>query len=257
MLIAGKVAGVIGLRFSQKRAFRTEETELAQALSNQAMLAMQLTRLSAQSRQSAVMAERNRLARDIHDTLAQGFTGVIVQLEAAADATSKGLTRESEEHLDRARDLARESLREARRSVLALRPQALEEKDLCAALEALIKKMTDGTPVQAEFISQGEQRKLPPDWEENLLRIGQEVLTNVLRHSQASHFGAQLEFDECEIRLELRDNGRGFDPAGKYDGFGLIGMKERVEGMGGRLDIQSASSTGTTIKIVLPLTDNS
>jgi len=254
MLIAGKVAGVIGLRFSQKRAFRTEETELAQALSNQAMLAMQLTRLSEQSRQSAVMAERNRLARDIHDTLAQGFTGVIVQLEAAADATSKGLAKEGEEHLDRAGDLARESLREARRSVQALRPQVLEENNLCVALEGLFKKMTAGTPVQAEFISQGEPRKLPPDWEENLLRIGQEVLTNVLRHAQASHFSARLEFDSSEIRLELRDNGRGFDPAGKYDGFGLIGMKERVEDMGGQLSIHSAVGTGTAIEIVLPLT---
>jgi len=254
-LIAGKVAGVIGLRFSQKRAFRAEETELAQALSNQAMLAMQLTRLSVQSRQSAVMAERNRMARDIHDTLAQGFTGVIVQLEAAADATSKGLAKEAEEHLDRAGDLARESLREARRSVLALRPQVLEENNLCAALESLLKKMTAGTPVQAEFISQGEPRKLPPEWEENLLRIAQEVLTNVLRHAQASHFSAQLEFDASEIRLELRDNGRGFDPAGKHDGFGLIGMKERVEGMGGQLTIQSVNGMGTAIQIVLPLTD--
>jgi PAS domain S-box-containing protein len=257
MLVAGQVEGVIGIRFTRKRTFRAEEMELAQALANQAMLAMQLTRLSAQSRQAAVMAERNRMARDIHDTLAQGFTGVIVQLEAAADATSKGLPQDAEEHLNRAGELARESLREARRSVRALRPQALEEKDWCEALEGLIRKMTAGTTVRAEFMLQGEPRKLPSEWEENLLRVGQEVLTNVLRHAQASQFKAQVAFAREEVRLELRDNGHGFDPAGKYDGFGLVGMRERVEGMGGHLTIQSANGAGATILIVLPLTHNS
>ena len=252
MLIAGKVEGVIGIRFTRKRAFRGEEMELAQALAHQAMLAMQLTRLSVQSRQSAVMAERNRLARDIHDTLAQGFTGVIVQLEAAADAKSKGLAKEAEEHLDRAGDLARESLKEARRSVRALRPQALEEKDLCEALGALFKKMTTGTSLRCEFMLQGEPRKLPPEWDENLLRIAQEVLTNALRHAQAGHFKAQIAFAPDAVRLELRDNGSGFDPAGKYDGFGLMGMRERVEGMGGQITVQSRIGAGTTILIVLP-----
>jgi len=143
------------------------------------MLAIQLTRLSAQSRQSAVVAERNRMARDIHDTLAQGFTSVILQLEAVGEATSQRLAGKAGEHLTRASELAREGLREARRSVWALRPQTLEEKDLCEALKELIQKMTEGTSVQAHFTVQGEPRELPPEWEENLLRIGQEVLTNV------------------------------------------------------------------------------
>ena len=161
MLIAGQVAGVIGIRFTQKRRFRAEEMELAQALANQAMLAIQLTRLSAQSRQSAVMAERNRMARDIHDTLAQGFTGVIMQLEAAEEAMSQRLASKAEEHVTRAGDMAREGLREARRSVRALRPQALDEKDLCEALEGLIRKMTAGTPVQAEFDGAGPATGTP------------------------------------------------------------------------------------------------
>jgi len=110
--------------------------------------------------------------------------------------------------------------------------------------------------VRAEFILQGEPRKLPPEWEANLLRVGQEVLTNALRHAQASEFKTQLVFGKQEIRLELRDNGRGFDPAGKYDGFGLTGMRERVEGMGGQLTFQSVDGAGTEILIILPLTDN-
>src|SRR5438128_237185 len=177
MSIAGRLEGAIGLRFTQKRLFRTEEIELAQALANQATLAMHLTRLSAESREAAVIAERNRMARDIHDTLAQGFTGVIVQLEAAADATSKGLANEADEHLGRAADLARESLKEARRSVRALRPLALEDKGLGEALDNLLRKMTAGATLRATFSLQGDPWPLPAEWEENLLHIGQEVLT--------------------------------------------------------------------------------
>jgi signal transduction histidine kinase len=149
--------------------------------------------------------------------------------------------------------LAREGLGEARRSVRALRPRALDQKDLCEALEDLIQKMTAGTPVQTEFIVRGQPRELPLHWEENLLHIGQEVLTNVLRHAQASNFNAQLAFDHGEVLLDLRDNGSGFDPSGRHDGFGLQGMRERVEGMGGQLAIQSAKGQGTAISIVLPL----
>jgi signal transduction histidine kinase len=256
MLIAGQVEGVIGIRFTRKRTFRSEEMELARALAHQAMLAMQLMRLSKQSRQAAVAAERNRMARDIHDTLAQGFTGVIVQLEAAGDATSSGMTKEANEHLARAGELARDSLREARRSVRALRPQALEENNLCAALQDLITKITSGTDLHAALAVEGEPRTLPPLWSENLLRIGQEVLTNSLRHASASEFKALLSFDKDEFRLTLGDNGRGFDPAAKHDGFGLLGIRERVESMGGRLNIQSEMGRGVAIAIFLPLADN-
>src|SRR5882757_8466439 len=254
MLVAGRVAGFIGIRFTLKRDFRQEEIELTRALAHQATLAIQLTRLSVQSRQSAVTAERNRMARDIHDTLAQGLTGVIVQLEAVEEAMARNLAVKASGHLDRAGELARESLREARRSVQALRPQALEEKQLSEALKDLVKKMTAGTTVKAEFTSQGEQKELPPEWETNLLRIGQEVLTNVLRHARASEFNVLLVFDGREIRLDLRDNGCGFDPQRRHEGFGLQGMRERAEGMGGQLSIQSGEGKGTVLSMVLPLT---
>src|SRR6185436_11655419 len=253
MLVAGRVTGFIGIRFTLKRGFRQEEIELTRALAHQATLAIQLTRLSAQGRRSAVMAERNRMARDIHDTLAQGFTGVIVQLEAVEEAMSKHQAAKASGHLDRAGELARESLREARRSVQALRPRALEEKQLSVALKELIEKMTRGTTVHAKFTVQGKRRKLPPEWETNLLRIGQEVLTNVLRHARANELKVLLVFDSSEIRLELSDNGCGFDPPRKHEGFGLQGMRERAEGMGGRLTIQSAAGQGTAISIVLPV----
>jgi len=253
MLIAGRLEGAIGLRFTQKRFFRTEELELAQALANQATLAMHLTRLSAESREAAIIEERNRMARDIHDTLAQGFTGVIVQLEAAADATSKGLANEADEHLGRAADLARESLKEARRSVRALRPLALEDKGLPEALDNLLRKMTAGTTLRSTFSLQGDPRPLPAEWEESLLHIGQEVLTNALRHARATEFHSELVFGPNEVRLVLRDNGQGFDSGIKHDGFGLIGIEERVESMGGRITVQSPIDKGTAVLIIVPL----
>ena len=253
MLVAGKVAGVIEIRFARKRVFMAEEVDLAQALANQAMLAIQLTRLSAESRRSAVTAERNRMARDIHDILAQGLTGVIVQLGASADATSKGLPDEAREHIDRANEVARRSLGEARRSVQALRSAALEQEDLYGAMDTLFRRMTTGTNLGFDLALQGEPKPFPAEWEDNLLRVAQEALTNVLRHAQASHFEGRIVFATGEVRLSFSDNGRGFDTEGKSDGFGLTGMKERVEIIGGKILVQSTIARGTAILISLPL----
>jgi PAS domain S-box-containing protein len=254
MLLAGRVTGVVGVRFAELRNFREEEIELTRALAHQAMLAIQLTRLSRQAREAAVMAERNRFARDMHDTLAQGFTGVIVQLEAAADAAVRGLGAEAMAHVDRAQNLARESLKDARRSVLALRPQALEQGDLCQALTALIHKMTEGTATLARLRVSGRRRELPREWEENLLRIGQELLTNALRHARSSTIEADLTFTPSEVRFEFRDDGVGFDPSVQRDGFGLQGIQERVVGMGGSLLIDSIPGGDTCTTIALPCT---
>lgn len=253
MRIGGRVDGLIGIRFTSRRSFKHEELELALAMTNQATLSMHLTRLSVQSRDAAVVAERNRMARDIHDTLAQGLTGVIVQLEASVDARQRGLASEADQHVGRAQGLARESLTEARRSVRALRPQELDDKDLGEALEALIRKMTAGTAVKAGFVLQGVPKKLPPAWEDNLLRAVQEVLTNVLRHAQASKFEAHLLFEPGKIRLDLRDNGCGFDPERKSDGFGLLGVRERVQAMEGRMTLVSTQGRGTHFSIALRL----
>src|SRR5258705_5899494 len=256
MLIAGCVAGLIAIRFSQKRTFLRKEIELMRALAHQAMLALQLTRLSAQNRESDLLAERNRVARDIHDTLAQGFTGVIAQLEAAKGAISQRRKVRASDHLDRAAELAREGLREARRSVQALRPLVLEEKPLTTALKDLIERMTTGTSMKAKLSLQGEPQKLSPELETNVLRFGQEVLTNALRHAHATQFDAQLIFDRREDRLNLRDNRHGFDLAKSHEGFGLQGMRERAEEMGGQFSIESSEGNGTAISIVLPLTSS-
>jgi len=255
MFVSGGPSGVIGLRFNQRRAFQAGEIELAQALANQAMLAMQLTRLSEKSRQSAVMEERNRMAREVHDTLAQGFTGIVVQLEAAEEAISQGQKAKVSSHLERAGELARESLQEARRSVQALRPRALEANSLGTALADLMAKMTSGTLVEAKLSVEGDARELPSEWENNLLRIGQEVLTNALRHACPTEFQARLLFTPHEVGLCLRDNGCGFDPTEHHEGFGLQGIRERTEKMGGKFSIRSTKGAGTSISILLPTTE--
>lgn len=253
MWIAGKLDGVVGLRFAQKHLMSNEEVGLAQTLANHAMLALQLARLTVQSRESAVVDERNRLAREIHDTLAQGFTGIIVQLEAAEDARLQGLSDEASLHADRARALARESLKEARRSVQALRPRALEKEELCQALSTQLAKMATGSCTQCKFTLRGKPTPLPRDWDEHILRIFQEALTNVLRHAQASHFEGLISYAADAVGLELRDTGKGFAAADRHDGYGLLGISERVERMGGTLVINSSVDTGTALLICLPL----
>jgi signal transduction histidine kinase len=252
MLMGGQFAGIVGIRFTSKRAFRQEEIELVKALSHQAMLAMKLMQLSEHSRTAAVVAERNRMARDLHDTLAQGFTGVIVQLEAAKRAISQGLPAEFGHHVSRATNLARESLQEARRSAHALRPQALAEKTLGEALRELLDKMTAGTELRTHFETTGAPWPLSGAAEENFLRIGQEVLTNTLRHGRAKLFTVKLVFDLTEVRLEMGDDGIGFDPAARNEGLGLLGIKERAEMIGGRVTIASAMGNGSAVVVSLP-----
>jgi signal transduction histidine kinase len=251
MLIAGHVTGIIGVRFPQKRAFQRDEIELTQALAHQAMLAIQLMRLSDQSRQAAVVAERNRMARDIHDTLAQGFTGVIMQLEATKGAIAQNNLAEATDRVERAGDLARVGLGEARRSVLALRPRSLQDATLCLALDDLLKRMTDGSGLQAEFHLDGDEPTMPEDWEEGLLRIAQESLTNTIKHAKAKNFRATLTIGAKEIQFCLVDDGVGFDLHAEHEGFGLVGMKERVDQIGGQFILRSLSGQGTEIQIIL------
>jgi PAS domain S-box-containing protein len=248
MVTSGRVSGFIGIRFTKRREFPPEEIDLSRALAHQTALAIQLMRLSHESQQTAVMAERNRMARDIHDTLAQGFTGIIAQLQAAKGATQLA---DAAAHIERAEDLARSSLGEARRSVRALRPRSLHEATLCEALENMLRTGANDSGLRTEFLFEGEQHPIPPEWEEGLLRVVQESLTNAIKHSQARNFRATLSFEALRIRLKLVDDGRGFNPEDEHEGFGLIGMKERVEQMGGEFVIHSQPGHGAETVITL------
>lgn len=242
-LLGGEVKGFIAIHHGEPGPYQPAEFELAQALAHQAMLAIQM-------RQAAMLEERNRMARDIHDTLAQGFTAVIIQLQAAEDAKARGLGDELAQHLQSARELARDSLNEARRSVRALRPQALEEATFWEALQRLVTKVTAGTALRTSFERCGEARELPPAWQEHLLHICQEALTNTLKHARAARFATRLSFTDVDVRLELADDGIGFGPRQRHDGSGLLGMRERVARIGGKIEVNSASGHGTRVMVV-------
>jgi signal transduction histidine kinase len=253
MLIAAEVEGLIAIGFRERRELRPEELALAQALANQTMLAVRLTQLSERSRLAAVTAERTRFMRDVHDTLAHAFTGVIVQLEAADDAAARGLGAEAGAHVARAESMARVGLHEARRTVMALRPQALEGSDLPTALNELVTRTTGGTALAATFATVGAIRPLPHSWDEHLLRVGQEALTNALRHGAAASVAMTLSFDDGQVRLDVHDDGTGFDPGASTEGLGLAGIRARVTGMGGQLHVRSDTDAGTTVSVIVPL----
>ena len=253
MFVLGEVRGFIGIQHVERGAYRPEEIELAQALAHHVMMATHAAELAEQRRHAVLLEERTRMARDIHDTLAQGFTGVIIQLDTSVEALRDEEPEEAAKHIRQARELARESLTEARRSVHALRPQALEKATFADALRAIITNTTAGTSLRSDFQLKGEPRELQPAVEENLLHIGQEALSNALKHACATRFQARLSFDSDAVRLELRDNGKGFvvDSA-NGGGIGLIGMSERADQIGARLAVTSKPGRGTKIIAVSP-----
>ncbi|MEH2042470.1 AAA family ATPase [Nostoc sp.] len=200
--------------------------------------------------ESSILQERNRMAREIHDTLAQAFTSIIVHLDAA----SQRLTLDpdaAQSHLKTGRILARSGLADARRSVEALRPQILEEGDLHSALDRLAAQMFSHTSVQVVCEAIGEPYTLPKEVESNLLRIGQEALTNAFKYANASEIRVELRYESSQVVLQIKDNGQGFESQSLSvsRGFGLLGMTERAQRIGGELTIVSHLGQGTEIVV--------
>jgi signal transduction histidine kinase len=224
-----------------------------------ALLMWQLYRLRVRQMQAqfdAVLAERTRIAREIHDNLAQEMLGISMQLEVVA-RTMPPSADVARNHLDRVRMLVRYGIAEARRYVWDLRSQALESKDLPAALADTARRLTADTTVQAQVQVSGTFRPLPEPVESNLLRIGQEAINNAVRHAQAQKVLVSLDFGIARVQLSVRDNGRGFDYELSNNGdsghFGLVSMRERAEAMGGKFEIISSPNDGTEVKVAVPL----
>jgi signal transduction histidine kinase len=200
----------------------------------------------------AVLAERGRFAREIHDSLAQGLTSISLQLECARDEIQHDAPK-LRSHVETARRLVRDSLSEARRTVWNLRPLALGEADLASALQRFASDLTRDGRISCRQEIEGTPRPLPPDHEAALLRIGQEALTNAVRHANPSELLLRLRFGADWITLTVRDNGRGFDVAAlARKGFGLTGMQERVTALGGSVSIDSQPTDGTEVSATLP-----
>jgi signal transduction histidine kinase len=212
--------------------------------------------LAAAEREGGRLAERQRLARDIHDTLAQGFVSIVLQLQAA-EAELPEEAAEAREHLERARRTARDNLTEVRRLVWDLRPGALSAAPLGEALGRLAGRVAEETGMDATATVTGTPRPLSADAEVTLFRVTQEALANVARHANAGRVAVTLSYMDGEAALDVRDDGAGFAPAadgpGPGGGLGLRGMRERVEALGGRLAVESAPGRGTTIAVTVPV----
>jgi signal transduction histidine kinase len=205
-----------------------------------------------ESQFNAVLAERNRIAREIHDTLAQGFVAVSTQLEVVARLLTTS-TDAAREHLEQARTLTRECLAEARSSIWNLRSQSAAQNDLASALTQAAERITANSDVKARVQVSGTFRPIDARTEAELLRIGQEALTNVVRHAQAQHADITLLFQEKLLRMTIKDDGRGFegnpDELMRNGHFGLTGMRERAQQIGARLTVTSAADKGTEVQV--------
>lgn len=205
-----------------------------------------------QDRQSAVLDERYRLACEVHDTLAQHFAGILLQLGVAQRIVKKQ-PEEAWLLVTQASALARRAVEEARNSIWALQPDALEYTDLAISLPHLVTQQTQGTGVQGQIRLYGKARPVPSDIGMNLLRIGQEALNNALRHAQPQHLFVELAFEETLVRLCLQDDGCGFDLENQAagGGFGMIGMRQRAERIGALLTVRSQLGHGTEITVTV------
>jgi two-component system NarL family sensor kinase len=246
---------VLNVASADWRELSEEDLRILYTVGDLLSIAIERARLFAKSSQLGALEERNRLAREIHDTLAQGFTAIALRLEMI-DALLEG-----DADIDRARkvvqqalDLSRHNIEEARRSVLDLRAAPLEGRNLCEALERLVEAWEhDGNPkVALEII--GGPRPLHPRLEIGLYRIVQEALTNISRHAKATDVIVRLFLTHDTARVTIEDNGIGFEPYKTIKGrHGLIGMNERARLLGGWLRIQSGPDEGTMVEATLPL----
>ncbi|WP_289501412.1 PAS domain S-box protein [Gloeocapsopsis sp. IPPAS B-1203] len=206
-----------------------------------------------QAQVASILEERNRMAREIHDTLAQAFTGILAQAGAANQVLTDDLEA-TQAHLTLIKELARTGLIEARRSVVALRPQLLEEGSLQSALHRLVAQIRAAAMDTTLYYEiEGAVYSLPTEVESNLLRMGQEALTNAIRHANADEVRVELVYDRDRFCLRVKDNGQGFGVGSipSSEGFGLLGMSERAERIGAQLTIRSQPGQGTEMIVTV------
>jgi signal transduction histidine kinase len=214
------------------------------------LLRLRLRRAEGEFR--AVLGERNRIAREIHDTLAQGYVGISVQLEVLSELLRHNKAEAAAKHLDLTRGYVREGLAEARQSIWALRSQDSGETTLPVRLRRVVEA-EGGQGLKASFSLFGAYRPMPPEREREYLRVAQEAIHNVKKHAEAQHLFVQLEYGTEEIALEVRDDGQGFAASEQAESsqghYGLTGMRERAAAIGGTLEVTSEPGDGTTVRL--------
>jgi signal transduction histidine kinase len=257
------VAGLLIIGSPAGRVPR-QTAEHARLLGPQVAQALENVRLVQGARQAAVVEERQRLAREIHDTVAQDLAGLVVHLEAAEEALPPG-PGPAYKHVSLAKTAAREGLGQARALVWALRPDILNGSTLSTALHRTAAQWSRETEIASEVVMTGEAGPLPPETQVTLLRALQEALSNVRKHARARAVTATLSYMPDRVVLDVQDDGRGFDPQSiqlsplstDRGGFGLTAMRERVEQLGGALQLESAPGEGTTLVVEVPILGDS
>jgi signal transduction histidine kinase len=254
LLSQGQVNGVLTFRFAEERDFQVEELEIARALATQASLAIHLTELARSAQQAAVLEERTRLAGEIHDSLAQSFTGITMQLEMAKELkTDKD--DEAFNYVDRANDLARFGLAEARRSVVSLYSMTAKDSGLIRSLQTLAERSNIAGRLRCTFRSNlQDAESVPIEIRQDLLRIAQEAISNALRHAKSTAVSVTLRSDPPNLILTVKDNGIGITTeAETKEGFGFVNMRARVKKLEGTLNIRTVPGRGTSIIVKLPM----
>jgi signal transduction histidine kinase len=224
-------------------------------IGQQVGVAVENAHLYEQAEQAAAMAERNRLARELHDSVTQSLYSVTLYAEAAARLLTAGQHTEATHHLRELRDTAQEALREMRLLIFELRPPALEKSGLVAALQARLEAVEGRGGMLTELQVEGAQEadRVPLIIQEELFQIAREALNNVLKHAHALHVRVQVQFSDTVACLEVSDDGVGFDPVQirERGGLGLPGMKERAQKIGADLQIRSDRGKGTSVRAMV------
>lgn len=252
LMIGDQPLGLLVMAFSERTALSPTDEEMILTLAHQMAMLIRLTSLADEAKQTALLQERNHLASEIHDTLAQAFTGISIQL-GVAKRIAEDDPSEVMRIIDRVMELANAALSQARGSVWALHPTAEEFANLDMKLSQYAEQMTQSTPVQFQMEIVGRPRPLSPLIGKNLLRIGQEAITNTLKHANASHLRIELVYAVQWVELCVRDNGCGFLLPSNTGGFGLISLSERADRIGGHFTLRSEPGQGTEVCIQVPV----
>jgi len=227
------------------RESRLNRTLLAELRETQAELATA-------EREAGALEERERIARDIHDTIAQGFTSIVMLSQAGESALGRGDDGNAARRFAEIQETARDNLAEARALVAAMAPPSLERDGLVGALRRLSERHATETGVPVRFSVLGRPRSLAPSSEVTALRAAQESLANARRHADATEIEVVLTFDEDGATVTVVDDGVGFDPGAPRNGFGLDGLASRVQVVGGLVDVTSAAGSGTRVRVRVP-----
>jgi nitrate/nitrite-specific signal transduction histidine kinase len=251
--IGERMLGVLDIQSASTDAFDEIDLDTARTLADSVAIAIENARLYQDIREMTVIGERNRMAREIHDTLAQGLSDIEAGLQKAADLLG-GDNKEAKTHIIKMQRQAKKSLEEARRSVWALRPQEMRHWSLLESLENEVKKVSESDSLMATFNVQGDPVELTEEMDTALWRITQEALTNVIRHAAAKLVKVNVTYHDTVVRLSIQDNGRGFDSGVSIEGrSGLIGMEEHARLQDGVLVVRSEVGKGTLVEATIPI----